>query len=378
MKILTKFLILPILTILILFSNLYSSDTIQISREFRLFTAKNLQGYLKPFFTSIEESFNSNIFTKAMYEEYWTIALDLSIMGMFIPDSHKSFDAERPDLFGNTGICQTTEYRDGNYERNYKKDNIQPTIYGGQSTAIYSAPQNHKYPDSTYKTVAYPEGNNVTFMSGLPILQLIAGFPTRTQLRLRFLAAPVDEKTMFYYSIMVNQQIDHFFGLFNPKDRMGLALHAAFHGLTRDFGISANSIAIGAHFSKTWDNGFTGYLAAQYEDLWGTFEAEREQGGKDIIDSPYKEIRESEKQFKFDIENFNKFRILGGISYRTGILELHADAGWAAQPILTFGLTFWIAKWGHEKVFEKEKIEQYEKIERIEKIERREKREEKK
>jgi len=378
MKILSKFIITPLFLLFLLCPQLYPSDTIQISRDFRLFTAKNLQGYLKPFFTSIEESFNSNIFTKAIYEEYWTIALDLSIMGMFIPDAHKTFDAERPDLYGNTTICQTTEYREGEYVRNYTKDNIQPTIYGGQSTAIYSAPQNHKYPDSTYKTVAYPEGNNVTFMSGLPILQLIAGFPTRTQLRLRFLAAPVNKETMFYYSIMVNQQIDHFFNLFNPKDKMGLALHAAFHGVTRDFGISANSIAFGAHFSKTWDNGFTGYLALQYEDLWGTFEAARGIDGKDIIDSPYEEIRESKNPFKVEIENFNKYRILGGISYRTGILELHADAGWAAQPILSFGLTFWIAKWGHEKVFEKEKIEQYEKIERIEKIERREKREENK
>jgi hypothetical protein len=360
-----------LMVFVLVISSAFGAKDLEISKDFTLFTSKNMQGYLKPFFTSIEESFNTNIFTKAQYDEYWNIAFDISINGMFIPDGQKSYDAELPDMYGTTMVDNAVLYG-GDTLRQVGGHFKQPTIYGGHSYAIFSSPQNHKYPDTLYKSVAFVEGNNLSFAAGVPVLQLIGGFPTRTQLRLRFWGAPVQDEFLSYFGVMVNQQVDHFFNLFGTDTSLGLALNFAFHNVNRTNGLSINSFAIGSHFSKTWDNGFSAFASLQYENMSGTFEAVRikTEHPEDVINSPYLEVRNQEN-LKFDIETFNKFRILGGISYRTGIFEFHGDAAWAQQPILSLGVTFWFASWG-QKTRESEKIEKFEEIERIEKIKKKE------
>ncbi len=359
--------------------NLSSTEPIKLTKNFTFFTQKNMQGYFKPLITSVGESMNSNLFTRALYPDYWSIGLDISIMGMFIPDDQKYFDAELPLAYGNTNIVKNALLSEGILIKDVGKTYKQPTVYGGPSTTIFAAPQN-KYSssteyngkpimDSTYKSAYFAEGNDISFMAGLPAIQLIGAFPSRTELRLRFLPLPVQNEMMIYWALILKQQFDHFFDLFDPADRIGLAVHFAYHSMNRDPGLSLSSFAAGIHASKAWDFGLTAYGGIQFEGLSGEFKAEREKASVfdfDAMNNPYPEVRAG-GPLSFDLESFTSYRLLGGLSYRTGIIELHADAAYASQPILNIGLTFWFAEWGKKEV-QTESIERYEKIERYERI----------
>lgn len=371
-----------LLLMVISVSLLKAGEPITISKDFTLFTTQNLKGYTQPLVTSIEQSINSNMYTSASYEERYYFGLDLSVMGMFIPNSQKTFNAERPDKFGDVSVVRTAEIRDGIVLLNYTKDNYQPTIYGGKSTPIFAVPQNSFEPDSFYKTATFVEGNNISFMAGLPTLQLIAGFPTRTELRLRFLALPVQDEMLWYWGAIVNQQFDHWFKIFPEEYKMALALNGAYHSMSRNPGLSISSWAAGVHWSKLWDfeksGQITGYFGFQLENLTGTFEAVKDTSGMstDIIDSPYLEVREPvnyakqqgwyddqgkpQPKLAFDLENQNKFRLVLGFSYKYSFLELHGDFAYANQPMLTAGITFWLGGFGG-----KQKLEPGETIEKI-------------
>lgn len=362
----------------------YSGKELEVSKDFTLFTSKNLQGYLKPLFTSIGESFNTNYYTTANYKHQWSIGLDISINGLLIPDEHKLYDAELPEAYG-TSIVDNAMLKEGNLSRNFGGTIKQPTIFGGNSFGVFSAPQVPKkasltdafgrpIPDSSFKSIAFAEGKNVDFFASAPNVALIAGFPTHTQLRLKFWMVPdVQDEALIFFGFNINQQLDHFFNLFGEDSTLALALNFGYNSLSRSEGLDISTFGAGLHFSKTWDMGFTALLGVQFEGLSGKFEAVREIPDssayqRDVANSPYLEVREG-RPISFDIESFNSFRVLGGISYKTGMLELHADAAWAVQPILSVGLTLWFAEWG-QKARDPEKIEKYEEIEKIERIKR--------
>lgn len=360
-------------------SNLSSTEPIKLTKNFTFYTEKNMQGYFKPLITSVGESMNSNLFTRALYPDYWSIGLDISIMGMFIPDDQKYFDAELPLAYGNTSVVKNALLSEGAIIKDVGGTYKQPTVYGGPSTTIFAAPQNkftkttsyngELVPDSSYKSAYFAEGNDISFMAGLPAIQLIGAFPSRTELRLRFLPLPVQNEMMIYWAVILKQQFDHFFNLFDPDDHIGLAVHFAYHSMNRDPGLSLSTFAAGIHASKAWDFGLSAYGGIQYEGLSGEFKAEREKTSVldfDVMNNPYPEVRKG-GPLSFALESFNSFRLLGGLSYRTGIVELHADAAYASQPILNIGLTFWFAEWG-KKEEKTESIERYEKIERYERI----------
>ena len=372
----TPTIFLPALLLFFATAFAYSGEPLSISKDFTMFTSKNLAGYTKPLFTTIGQSFNSNNYTRAIYPDHWQIAVDISAMGMFIPNSQLQYDAELPDQYGNTDVTETVVIGD-NHSSKGLRYNVggtikEPTIYGKESYAVYAAPQNHYYPDSTYKSVAFAEGNDIGFMMGVPIFQFVFGFPTRTQLRLRTWGAPVQDEFMLYYGIILNQQVDHFFDLFQEEDQMGLALNLGYHNMSRNPGLSVSSFQVGAHFSKAWESGLAGYAGFQYEGFGGEFHGVKDKKSVrpgDMANSPYAEIRNYE-DLKFDIESFTSFRILAGVSYKVSIFEFHFDFAYASQPQLAFGITFWFANIGEkERVTKIEKIERHEKIERIEKRE---------
>ncbi len=346
--------IVSLVSILLTSVQTKAGDKIEFSNEFNMFTSKNLEGYLKPLFTSIEEGINSNLFSTAYYKDAWSIGLDISVSGMFIPNSQTTYNAERPEEFGNTGIVRTAEWRDGEILTDYTGGNIQPTIYGGHSTSIYAARQNAWYPDSVNKTIGSVEGNDISFMSGLPTVQLTVGLPSRTEVRLRYLSLNVSGSPLTYWGVAAAQRIDQFFNLFDTEQNLAVAVNVAYSQITRDAGLDINTFAVGAFCSKWWDNGLTLYAGLQYENMGGKFEAVRDKSSKDELnDSPYKEIREMQ-DLSIDISSFTNFRLTGGISYKIGFLELHADAAWASQPILTAGLRFIFAEWGNSVDIERE------------------------
>ncbi|GAB1430762.1 hypothetical protein MASR2M18_15960 [Ignavibacteria bacterium] len=320
-----------------------AGDSLTISREFNLITSKNASGYFKPLFTTIGESFNSNAFTVARYARQWRLGLDISVCGMIIPSSQTTYDATLPDEYGNTSITQTAERRGGTETRNTSGTVSQPTVYGGVSTPTFSAPQTGIPPSEIPKqpsTVAFMEGNNISFMSGLPAIQIGLGLPTRTQLKFRFATFPLQDVSTTYFGIMGSQQFNHLVGLFADDSLIGVALNAGYHSLARNQGISISSFAVGLHGSKTWESGFSLYGGVQYENLSGSITLVREKDFSIISKSPYSEIRNQE-DLKMDVASFTDMRVGAGISYKTGILELHADAAYASQPILAAGFTLW-------------------------------------
>jgi len=113
----------------------------------------------------------------------------------------KTYNAELPGSFGNTNVVITALKNGQEIILNTKGTVPEPTLYGGISTPVFAAPQNPFPPDSFYKTVAFVEGNNISFMSGLPIVQAFLGLPTRTQLRFRFFTYPIDDVSTTYLQL---------------------------------------------------------------------------------------------------------------------------------------------------------------------------------
>jgi hypothetical protein len=340
----------------------FAEKDIVVTNEFKQFTSYNLQQYLKPFFTSLGQSLNSNLYTRANYQEQWNFAFDICGMGMFIPDAQKTYDAELPEQFDDYEYAEISELRDGVIRKNFGTKSQQPTIYGGDATAVFAAAKvhnsSHSYmvngveyiiPDTTMlKTVAFVEGEGINFMSGLPVAQLIVGTPTQTEIRLRYLFAPIKGENLNYFGIILNQRIDHWFHWFDNDPYVGVAVNLGFHNMHRSNGIDITSFNVGAHISKGWNNGFTVYGGLQYEDLSGEISLAREalEPGEQI-DSPYKEIRFAQP-IKVNIETFTHFRFTAGISYKLSFLEFHADASIASQPLLSAGLSFWLAEIGKD------------------------------
>ena len=47
------------IVLMMAFAEVGRADELKISKDFNVFTSKNAQGYLKPLFTTISESFNT-------------------------------------------------------------------------------------------------------------------------------------------------------------------------------------------------------------------------------------------------------------------------------------------------------------------------------
>ena len=111
-------LYLFVVLLMMAFVEVGRADELKISKDFNVFTSKNAQGYLKPLFTTISESFNTGLYTGANYKKGWSISLDLGIMGMIIPESQKKYQAELPEDFGNSQITQTSHLVGGKLFQN--------------------------------------------------------------------------------------------------------------------------------------------------------------------------------------------------------------------------------------------------------------------
>lgn len=353
---------------------------LEVSSDFRLFTSENLKGFTKPLFTTIGQGAQSNLFTVGTYNDSYSIGFDLSLSSTIIPGSQQMYNAVLPKAFGDTSIMDNAIYKNGKVVRNIGGSIEQPTIYGGASNAIYVvAPVRGGDPaDSIYKSIAFNEGNNITTMASLPALQLIFGLPTRTEVRFRYLGAPIGDEMYNHIAISANQQIDRWFDMFEEIEDMGLALHASYQFMTLAETIDMNSWAVGVHFSKGFGDGWSIYSGLQLEDLSGQFNMVRENGydadyydeatGKnlksfndvpaakqqayqdhlvardDVKNNPYEEVRLL-KPLSFDIETFTSWRVLVGGAYEYGVVEFHLDLGYASQMFVNGGIRFRFKEW---------------------------------
>lgn len=322
------------------FSNLDAKDII-VSRNFVLFTSKNLEGYVKPLLTSLEQSLNNFLYGTSNLNSKYRLSLNFGFSSMLIPDEHKWFDAEVPEGFYDTSATLTAQIRENEVLKKLYKPNKQPTIFGGSSYPIFAAPQNHIYPDSFYKTIAYPEGLHLDLMIGLPILQLIFETPLRNEFRFRFLTIPIQGESFVFFSIALNQRFDHWFRLFEFDKSKNLNFHFALHRMYRGVSLDLTSYAFGLNASNQFNKRILGYFGIQYERLFGHFKAIKDTSGlyQDVINSPFQELREARPIF-INFNSFTKLQIKGGLLFAFSLGFLGFDLTYATQPMisLNFGL----------------------------------------
>jgi len=336
----TFFMMVSILTFGFCFS--YSKDIV-ISRDFVLFTSKNLEGYIKPIFTTLEQSLNTTLFGTSLPDGKFRFTLNLSVSGMIIPDAQKTFDAEVPDGFFNDSVTQVAQMRNGEVRRSVVKPNIQPTIYGGSSTPIFSAPQSHTYPDSIYKTIAYPEGLHIDFMAGLPVLQAIVETPLKNEIRFRFFSLPIQDETFVYLTIGLNQRVDDWFNLFGFDKNKAISVHFALHRMYYGNSFDLTSYAIGINAMQRWGNTLIGYVGLQYEDFGGKFRAVKDTTGlkENVINSPFPELRQA-KPIEISFNSYTKFQAKGGFTLTFYIGFLNFELSYASQPMISLGFGLFI------------------------------------
>jgi outer membrane protein OmpA-like peptidoglycan-associated protein len=332
---------------------LFSNNELEIGREFGLFTSKNLSGYIKPLTTTISQSLSSGLFSVMNLNNGWSLGIDVTISGMYIPQSQFSYEAELPIKFGDTNMVLTALSKHGKILYNPSGTTLEPTIYGGKSTPVFAAPQNAFPPDSFYKSVAFAEGNNIYIMSGLPVIQLIAGLPTRTQIRFRFFTVPLLNSPLTYYTLSLNQNLDKVFKIFPKDSPYSAGINFTYHSISRNPGINLRGLAIGGIISTTAKSGFCFYSGLNYENLSGEIIAVRNtQGNTDIVNSPYEEVRRG-APLLISVTSFSNFRGLIGTQFKWKFIDLHIDASLISQPMITFGTTFWFFNSGENvKVFE--------------------------
>jgi uncharacterized protein DUF6588 len=353
---------------LAIFTEQAKSEKIKFGNELSLFTSQQLKGYFQPLFTTVHESFNTNIHTNAIYSDYWDFGMNLSVMGMMVPNSDLTYSAELPEGYdGNGNIVDFAEFKNGQVIRNNSGFTTQPTIYGSHSSPFYSAPKDPNnssiipYLDGTWKSHGFAEGNDIGFMAGVPNLEFFVGLPWRGQFKFFFVPLSIDDESYSFYRFKYNQQINHWFGLFEDDPTMGLAAHYAYFSFGRD-GISAISHAFGVHFSKDFENNLTFYAGLQFETMSGEFEADRDPSSGIAQDNPYPEIRNG-GIIKFDVESDNAFRIVAGATYTLGAFEFFGDFAYAHQPVLSCGVNIYFYRGGPDIIKEIHTIERYERVE---------------
>ncbi len=389
MKIIKTVLFLTALTLVLpslMKAEFNEKGIFEISSDFSAFNSENFKGYTKPLFTTIGQGAQSNLFSVANYNDSYSIGLDISLSSTIIPGSQGTYNAMLPAAFGDTSIMDNAIYKNGQVIRNISGTVEQPTIYGGSSNAIYvvSPVAGGDPADSIYKTIGYNEGNNISTMASLPAIQLVFGLPTQTELRFRYLGAPIDEEMYNHIAVSANQQVDQWFDLFEKDDNMALAIHGSYQFMTLAETIDMNSWAAGVHFSKGFGDGLSVYTGIQLEDLGGTFNVARQNGyqeefyisgtdelkpfnnvptelqaqyvahvaaRRDTENSPFEEVRLL-KPISFDIETFTNWRFTVGGAYEYGIMEFHLDIGYASQMFLNGGLRLRFKDWANNSEIE--------------------------
>jgi len=332
--------------VLMAFGSASAQPPLEVEREFNIFTSQSAAGYFKPVLTTLQEGFASNIYHTATYAPNWSIGLDLSSPWMVIPESHKTFSAQLPDCYADPSMAQTADMRSGTTTRGIKGTVVQPTYYGSIATPAFSVPQQGTGEAVFCKTVGFAEGHDIGIMPGLPNLQLIVGAPTRTELRIRVVPIPEGERSILYLGFGLAQQINQWMNLFTDDPTMALAASASVHLFDWSSTANATGFTAGVHYSKSWGSGLSVVGGTQFETISGDFPAVREPlDPSDAQVSAYEEIRRNDP-ITMPFESLNSFRVTAGGSYRAGIVEFHLDAAVAAQPVLSAGITFWLAQWG--------------------------------
>jgi hypothetical protein len=302
-----------------------------------------LSGYLKPLFTTLQQGFNSDLYTHINFNKEWWIGIDLSANAMMIPNSQKTFEANVPVRFQNKNTAMkpgdVTDYI------NTRTTSSQPTLYGGKSTPIFSPDDRLNATGDITDTLhafTYLEGFNLDNMSGAPNFQVIFGLPTQTEIR--FKVIPVAD--LMLYGFNVNQRLDEYFDLFGKSnENHALGIHLGYNSVSFKYDnlstgfqktvvdFSLATFCAGINYSYKIVNNLNAYTSLQYESIDGTFKA------------LFQDKNSAPIEREITVDSYTNYRFTAGMTYRLSFIELHGDVGYASQPTFTAGLTFWFSHW---------------------------------
>lgn len=312
---------------------------IVVSRNFILFTSRNLENFLKPLFTTFEQSLNSHLYGTVFLDGKWCLALNIGFPTMVIPNQQKNFDAEVPDGYLLEGKVLVAQLKNGRLIEYVVKPNLQPTIFGGNSTPIFSVPQRHLFPDSIYKSVAYPEGISINVMPGLPVIQFVLSTPIFNEFRFRIFTFPLQDESLIYYTLAYQQRIDNLLNIFSFDKSKSISCFVALHRLYRQTSLNVTSVSFGSNIMQKFTNKFLGYIGIQYENLYGHFKALKDTSGlyEDVVNSPFLELRQA-KPIEINFSSFTHFQLRFGLTWFFSIFNLNIELSFASQPM--FSISF--------------------------------------
>ncbi len=327
-----------------------------LNEEFSYATKGNLEGYLKPAFTTIAEGQASSLFNSINLSDEFRVGLDINYHVMIIPDSERSFSAKLPDSYSSFSRSSNAKLESADEDRDLYPSVDQPTIYGGQATPIFSAEKS----DTNAKSVVFLSGNDRSWMPTIPAIGLVFNLPTETEVRFRYAGFSFDESTeteiegmpgvfapdtvsrsASFFTISATQQLDDVLEILENDTNIMVGVNIAYSSVSLSgiYESSVFSMAAIGEYEVDEKFSMTGFL--QFEATSGEIKAVR-QPGTELADSPYEELRDPENtDFTMDAAGDNSLRFGVGAHGHFGPLVLSASAALATQPVFTLGGTIW-------------------------------------
>jgi Family of unknown function (DUF6588) len=271
----------------------------QIGDRFSALAPNNLQGFAKPFATSLGEALNSGGFNSANISSFFGFSFSIKGMYIMVPDDQKTFTPSLPDNYTSGPTA---------------------TIYGDKG-ASYPGPAGY---------ITMPPGGNLSAVpAGMP--QIAVSF-MGTEVMLRYLPTIKigSDNQLDMFGIGIAHEISQYFPLI-PVD---VSVQLLYNKISVTNIVDCKSIAFNAHASKTFGI-VTPYVGLQYEStsLTATYTITANPSSGD----PY--LRDAHK-VSVSVDGDDTFRATVGASFKLAVIVLNADYSVASQPVATAGLSF--------------------------------------
>jgi hypothetical protein len=289
-----------ILTVIFI-SLFFSQSFAQLEDRLAALAEDNVNGYFKPFVTSLGVAMNSGAFYTADVPKTFGFSFSIRAMLIVIPEDQKEFT---PD-FSAAG---------------YTANKPTATIYGDKGSA-YAGPAGY---------ITTPPGINVTSLPmGYPQISVsLLG----TEVMLRYLPkiSIAEDSELDMLGLGVKHNVSQYIPLF-PID---LAVQFLYNRITITNLIELKNTAFNAHASKTFGV-ITPYFGLQFEST--SMDLEYTINGDPTSGDP--QLR-ADSEVKTSIDGDNSFRAVIGASLKLAVLVLNADVNLTSQTVFSGGLTF--------------------------------------
>lgn len=261
---------------------------------------KNVEGYLKPFVTSLGVGLNSGMYHSAIVPDEFSYGFTLNGMLVLVPEDQKTFKPYAPEGYSSESTA---------------------TVYGGDPGYIYG--------DQGY--ISYPGGFNVDRLAlGFP--QLMLGWKG-TELSAKFipvLEVGESKEEFYFYTFALKHEITRYFSdvPFNGAIQLGLG-KIKFSDQLEFNNLAVNLIA-SKNFGRTSLYGGLSYQTTEVDAKYSIV-GDPENADPDL---------RLPKEVSLTIDGDNGFGITAGAAFRIGFFVLNADYTYNSQSVITTGMSF--------------------------------------